>query len=147
MKNTKTTVFEAKSCRLYVGLQSSIIPMYKGFEGIFMQACRLVAIFFQKKNIWNSRIFIHTFVAVFQNKNITFVSHFRDFHYLCNKNKMINQCFSQKIYENWMKGVFRRVNKKQNDDTYGLYFEWIFFQNAWFSRELNMFSREFVIFG
>ena len=60
---------------------------------------------------------------------------------------MINQCFSQKIYENWMKGVFRRVNKKQNDGTYGLYFEWIFFQNAWFSRELHIFSRELVFFG
>ena len=43
MKNTKTTVFEAKSCRLYVGLcrlyvglKTSIIPMYKGFEVIFM---------------------------------------------------------------------------------------------------------------
>ena len=46
-----------------------------------------------------------------------------------------------------MKGVFRRVNKKQNDGTYGLYFEWIFFQNAWFSRELDVFSRELVFFG
>ena len=28
---------------------------------------------------------------------------------------MINQCFSQKIYENWVKGVFRRANEKQKE--------------------------------